>query len=244
MTPGLLISASEHRSITAVILCGGRGERLRPMTDLTPKPLIPVNGRPMLGYLIEHLLQSGLGEFLLCVGYKAEMFEAYAGQLESSTSRIRCVNSGEAGITKRLVDARPFVRDRALVCYADTLADVDVRELISVHEERKAQATITVHPYQSSFGLVSFDEAGFVSRFEEKPRLPYWVNIGFILMEPAALDRLNSERSFPEFLAELAARRELGVYRHPGKHWTANTGTELRELAARLEESIEEQEIA
>jgi glucose-1-phosphate cytidylyltransferase len=222
-----------ERSLTAVILCGGRGERLRPLTDTTPKPLLQVNGRPMLGYLLEHLIQFGIREFLLCVGYKAELFEEFA-RGAAGPGRIRCLNSGEASMTERLCEARARVVDQALICYADTLADVDIRSLLEAHETGNYEATITVYPYRSPFGTVAFDETGRVLRFEEKPQLPYWINIGFLLLEKRSLRRLRPDASLPEFLTELAARRALGVHRHLGRHWTANTETELRQLAAAL----------
>ncbi|MHB1309659.1 MAG: nucleotidyltransferase family protein, partial [Limisphaerales bacterium] len=221
-------------SLTAIILCGGRGERLRPLSDSVPKPLLPANGRPILDYLLEHLSHSGIRDFLLCVGYRAEMFEHFVSQRASGPERVRCLNSGEAGITERLCEARPLVPGRALVCYGDTLADLSIRGLMKSHRSSRADATITVYPYRSPFGIVTFDEAGVVSRFEEKPRLPYWINVGFLLLEPAALNQLRPEVPLPGFLSRLAARRKLGVHRHRGRHWTANTETELRELATDL----------
>jgi NDP-sugar pyrophosphorylase family protein len=227
-------SDAEQSDLTAVILCGGRGERLRPLSDTVSKPLLPVNGRPILDYLLEHLSQSGIREFLLCVGYKAEMFEQFLSQRAPGPERVRCLNSGDVGITERLTEARPLIRGRALVCYADTLADLDVRGLMESHRNSRTEATITVYPYRSPFGIVTFDGAGLVSRFEEKPRLPYWINIGFLLMEQEALRRLRPDVSLPDFLASLGAARNLGVHCHLGKHWTANTESELRELAAEL----------
>ncbi len=234
MTARYQFSDCEERDLTAVILCGGRGERLRPLSDNVPKPLLPVNGRPMLDYLLEHLSRSGTREFVLCVGYKAEMFERFVLQRAHRPERIRCLNAGDAGITERLSEARSLIPGQALVCYADTLADVDIPGLMESHRNSRVEATITVYPYRSPFGIVTFDERGLVSRFEEKPQLPHWINIGFVLLEPAALRRLRPDVPLPDFLAELAARRNLGVHCHRGRHWTANTETELRKLAAEL----------
>jgi NDP-sugar pyrophosphorylase family protein len=230
-------------SVTAVILSGGRGERLRPLTDTVPKPLLPVNGRPMLDYLLDHLGQSGIEEFILCVGYKAELFEQYVLAHTTGSKRIRCVDSGDSGITERLALARPLIAGRALVCYADTLADVNIVALLEAHHQSGAEATITVYPYHSPFGLVTFDDQNRVCRFDEKPALPYWINIGFLLLEPAALDQLRAEVPLPEYLAELVSRRALNAHRHRGRHWTANTETELRTLAAELSEHAEHQRI-
>jgi glucose-1-phosphate cytidylyltransferase len=234
MTASDQLPVRDERHLTAVILCGGRGERLRRLTDATPKPLLPANGRPILDYVLEHLMQSGIKEFILCTGYRADLFEQFAARRARSGMAVRCVNSGDVSIARRLAEARPLIRDRALVCYGDTLADVDVRQLLDAHQSRELEATLTVYPYRSPFGIVSIDESGLVSKFEEKPQLPYWINIGFLLLEPAALRRLDPAILLPEFLARLAGQRLLGVHRHQGRHWTANTETELRELAEEL----------
>ncbi len=220
--------------VTALILCGGRGERLRPLTDEIPKPLLPVNGRPLLAYVMQHLHDHDIRDFLLCTGYKAEMFEEFARQSPFCTWRIRCQNSGEVDIGERLRQAQDLLRTRALVCYADTLADVDLAELRRVHEGRRVEATLTVFPYHSPFGIVAVDEDGMATGFEEKPHLPYWVNIGFMLCEPIALTRLRPGTDFPTFLEGLARERRLAVHRHLGRHWTANTEQELRDLATQL----------
>jgi NDP-sugar pyrophosphorylase family protein len=230
-------------SVTAVILSGGRGERLRPLTDTVPKPLLPVNGRPLLDYLLDHLGRSGIDDMILCVGYKAELFAQFALGRTTGPKRIRCLDSGDSGITERLALARPLIAGQALVCYADTLADVNIEALLEAHHQSGAEATITVYPYHSPFGLVTFDDQNRVCRFEEKPSLPYWINIGFLLLEPAALRRLRAEVPLPEYLTELVSRRTLNVHRHLGRHWTANTETELRTLAAELRAHTEHQRI-
>lgn len=228
--------------VTALILCGGRGERLRPLTNEIPKPLLSVNGRPLLAYVMRHLHDHGIRDFLLCTGYKADMFEEFAHQSSSCTWTIRCQNTGEADIAERLRAAQQLVRGRALVCYGDTLADVDLTELSRVHKSRRVEATITVFPYRSPFGIVAADEDSMATGFEEKPQLPYWVNIGFMLCEPTALARLRPGTDFPAFLEHLARERTLAVYRHLGRHWTANTEQELRDLATQLRNPFNQQD--
>src|SRR5947209_2943463 len=83
--------------------------------------------------------------------------------------------------------ARPHVRGRALVCYGDTLANVDLAALARQHEDGDALLTLAVYPLHSPYGIVTFDAGRRVTGFREKPRLPHWINIGFMLCEPAAL---------------------------------------------------------
>ena len=239
---GLRSPSDSIIDVTALILCGGRGERLRPLTDEIPKPLLSVNGRPLLAYLMRHLHDRGIRDFLFCTGYKAEMFEEFAHQSASCAWRIRCQNAGEADIAERLRAAQQLVHGRALVCYGDTLADVDLAELRRVHETRRVEATLTVFPYRSPFGIVAADEDNMATGFEEKPQLPYWVNIGFMLCEPTAFARLRPGTDFPTFLEHLARERTLGVHRHLGRHWTANTEQELRDLATQLRNPFNQQD--
>jgi glucose-1-phosphate cytidylyltransferase len=215
--------------VTAVVLCGGKGERLRPFTDAVPKPLVTLNGIPLLEHLLRYLRASGVEKFVLCVGYKAEAIEEFAKQT-SSANEIICVDSGDAVMTDRILDARKHVPGRALVCYGDTLANVDLAELLRFHTEHNAAATLTVYPMHSPFGVVEVCETGEVGAFQEKPRLPYWINIGYLLCEPRALDQMQRGTGIPEFLSTLKDQGSLFAYTHTGRHLTVNTEKE-RQLA-------------
>jgi glucose-1-phosphate cytidylyltransferase len=192
-----------------------------------PKTLVPINGRPLLDHLMDYLATAGVANFAVCVGYKAEAVEEFLQGSGHPAWEVACVDSGDATMTDRIFDARRVIRDRALICYGDTLANVDLAALLRTHESSGALATVTVYPLQSAFGLVDFDAAGRVSRFIEKPRLPYWFNIGFILCEAKALDRIQRGSDMPEFLSGLAADGVLGCYRHDGGHVTVNTPSDV-----------------
>jgi glucose-1-phosphate cytidylyltransferase len=208
--------------LTAVLLCGGKGERMRPLTESLPKPLIPIGGRPLLEHLIRYLESSGIGRFILCVGYKAELIEEFARNLPTQ-SEIICIDSGDASMTDRILDVRRHVTGRMLVCYGDTLANIDIEGLCSRHEQSNAPATMTVYPLQVPFGIVDVGDNGEVKRFREKPQLPYWINIGFFLFEAGALDVLRRNSNIPEFLDELKSSGDLFAFRHAGRHLTVNT---------------------
>lgn len=213
--------------LTAILLCGGKGERLRPFTDTLPKALVPLGDRPLLEHLLVYLSKAGIRRFVVCVGYQAEAIERFVREKSDPSWEITCVDSGEtASITDRLCDAREHVRGRALVCYGDTLANVDLDALVRRHEEAGGLASLTVYPLHSPFGIVGFDGAGKVSEFAEKPILPYWINIGFLLCEPEALGYLERGLDVPDFLGSLAGDGRLFVHRHEGKHLTVNTEKE------------------
>lgn len=212
--------------ITSILLCGGKGERLKPWTESAPKPLVPLNGRPLLGHLIDLLCRSGVRRHILCTGYKSHMVDEFVAAEYGETPSIACVDSGDATMTERLRDAWPRVAGRALICYGDTLANVNLAALEREHSASGALATVTLCALRSPFGIVEFDGQRRVTSFREKPALPYWINIGFLLCEPGVLSYLERAADMPEFLDSLAADRKLFAYVHQGKHLTINTEKE------------------
>lgn len=215
--------------ITAVILCGGKGERLRPYTDHLPKPLLPLGTKPILLYLLEYLAQAGITRFVLCTGYRAEQIEEFAGTQCDPAWDIRCVNSGDASMTERLRDAWPFVKGTALICYGDTLANVDIARLIRRHQRSGSIATMSLYRPRSPFGVVRFGRDRKVKSFEEKPPLPHWINIGYILGETERLRPYLDSADMVEMLDRLVAGRELSAHEHTGKHLTINTEKERQQ---------------
>ena len=224
--------------LTAVLLCGGKGERLKPYTETLPKPLIPIRGEPLLLHLVRLLGSLGIARFVFCLGYKAEMIERFIAEHFPGRREFVSVNSGDASMTDRIRDARPHVPGPALVCYGDTLANIDLAALRALHQKNGALATLTIHPMRSPFGIVEFEPSGKVARFREKPQLPYWVNIGFLLCEPAALDQISPGSDMPEFLDRLADAGKLYVYRHEGGHLTVNTEKERAEAESQIAEML------
>lgn len=209
--------------LTAVLLVGGKGERLRPFTETMPKALVPLMGRPLLYHLLKALSLAGISRFVLCVGYKAEAIEQFAREEAEPSWHITLVNSGDASMTDRLLDARAHVPGPALVCYGDTLANVDLAALHHQHQASGALITLSTYPLYSPFGIVEFNDARRVSGFAEKPRLPYWINIGYMLCQPAAFDAIERGSDMPAFLSGLAEAGRLSAYTHEGKHLTVNT---------------------
>lgn len=232
--------------VTAVVLAGGRGERLMPLTESVPKPLVPLRGRPILEHLLRYLAGCGMRSFVLCTGYRAEAIAAFAASLRPEIPDILCVDSGpDASMTDRLADARGHAGSRALVCYGDTLARVDLAALLAGHVAAGRLATLTVHPLRSPFGIVDVDEAGMVAAFREKPELPYWINIGFLVCERAALDAIAPGSDMPRFLGGLGARGQLRAHFHRGAHLTVNTARERAAAEAELDTfyTLPEQEL-
>lgn len=211
----------------AIILCGGKGERLRPLTADLPKPLIPIKGRPLLGHIVEHVRKHKVQDLIAAVGYKADRIAEY---FEKDLGlKVRLVDSGDADIVKRLTACAPLITGGFLVLYGDTLSNVDIDDLIAFHRARPQKATVTVWPLRSPFGLLEVGEDGKVLSFKEKPTLDKWINIGYFYFEKEALSWMAGFEHFEDFLVDLVTKGELNAYRHKGVHITVNTINDLKE---------------
>lgn len=215
--------------ITAILLCGGKGERLRPFTESLPKALVPLSGEPLLAHLLRYLSAMGVTRSVVCVGYKSEAIKSFLSEFKMPEMKIECVDSGDVSMTDRILDATQYVPGRGLICYGDTLANVDLGKLVETHRQSGGLATLTTYPLRSPFGIVHFDQSKRISAFDEKPWLPYSINIGFMLCEPSAFGLLRRNSDMPEFLSVLAEANALYAYEHTGKHLTVNTEKERAE---------------
>jgi mannose-1-phosphate guanylyltransferase len=182
----------------AIVLVGGEGTRLRPLTNSTPKPALTLVDRPFLAYMIEWLAGHGVTEVVLACGFLPDVLrEALAGEEERAGARVRYVVEpeplGTAGAIRFAADALgDELEDRFLALNGDVLTDLDLGALLSAHGEWGAEATIGLHPVEDSaaFGLVERGEGGEVLAFLEKTgeRKPGEVNAGMYVLERSVLD--------------------------------------------------------
>ena len=157
----------------AVILAGGEGTRLRPLTLTTPKPVVPVVDRPFLRHQLDLLASAGIREVVFSVAYRPERVEAVFGDGSSLGMRIRyAVEDSPLGTGGAVRNALDLLDERTVVLNGDVLTDVDLPATIARHDAEKAEATIllTPVPNPAAYGLVETDAAGRVKRFIEKLR--------------------------------------------------------------------------
>ena len=205
---------------SVVILCGGRGTRLREHTQTIPKPLVEIGGRPILWHVIRIYAEQGFRRFILCTGHRAELIEAFVendGLPEGL--EIDCVQTGEdtptGGRIARVADQ--LHGERFCATYADGVADIDLAALLSFHDGHEALATMTVVQPELQFGVAELNGDGHVSGFTEKPRYQGWINGGFFCFEPGALDYIGPESVLErDPLEGLAADGQLRAFRHEG----------------------------
>jgi NDP-sugar pyrophosphorylase family protein len=213
----------------AILLAGGKAERLGKAAGGRPKPLVPVAGRPLAAYQVARLSAAGVGRVIVaCAAGNADAFRTALAGLGPEIVAVEEPEPLGRGGALRHASAMRREQGPVYALNGDELIDVDFGALAAKHEAEDAAATITVTPLVSAFGVVELD-GDVVAGFREAPRLPYWVSCGVYVLGPEALERLpergDHERStFPE----LTAGRRLRAYRHDGLWLTVNTPKELR----------------
>jgi glucose-1-phosphate cytidylyltransferase len=202
-----------------VILCGGRGTRLRERTESVPKALVEIGGRPILWHVIQIYAAQGFDRFLLATGYMGEaVAEFAAGERWPEGVRVEAIDTGLDTPTGGRIAALADRLGGESFCatYADGVADIDLATQIDFHREMESLATVTVVQPHLQWGVAELD-GGRVSGFAEKPRSEHWINGGFFCFEPGVLDYLDSESVLErEPLSRLAADDQLRAFRHDG----------------------------
>jgi glucose-1-phosphate cytidylyltransferase len=214
--------------IQALVLCGGKGERLRPLTKTIPKPLIHVRGKPILWYLVKHINSYKINQIIFATGYNSNKISDYLSNYFSKVDYI-ISDAGDVDILERIKYARKLINGDIIVFYGDTIADIEINKLVHHHRTHQGKATITVWPLRSQFGVLELQESNLITSFIEKPILDKWINIGYLYLEQSLLTILDRFSSFEEFLNHLVESKEIYGYKHEGIHITVNTLTELKE---------------
>ena len=214
------------KKIKAVLLCGGKGERLYPLTDEIPKPLVKIREKPIISYIIKHLEKFKIMDLIILTGYKSKKIESYIRN-DYANSNIQIINSGDVEIIKRIQDAINFIDDDFILMYGDTISNINLENLMQFHRSSEYEVTMSVWPLVSQFGIVEINEMSGVEGFREKPRLDKWINIGYFYFNRSVFDQVKDSTSFADLLENLSSQGILGAYKHEGIHITINTVKEL-----------------
>jgi len=198
--------------VKAVILAGGLGKRLRPITNAIPKPLIPICGKPIIIWQIEWLKKYGVNEFVICAGYLREKVIEALGNGSKLGVRIGYVIEdtplGTGGAVK---NAEPFLKGEEgfFVINGDILTNLNPLKLKEVMLPTVLGA-IAVTPLRSPYGIVSFDSNDYIKSFTEKPILrDFWINAGVYYFKPGVFEYLPSKGDLETTTLPLLAKRSL-----------------------------------
>jgi glucose-1-phosphate cytidylyltransferase len=222
-----------------VILAGGLGTRLTEETEVKPKPMVEIGGRPILWHIMKTYAHFGFNEFVVALGYKGEVIKRYFldyqqlnGNLAIDLSsneiqwhsrncenwKIHLIETGQDTMTGgRVKRLEPLLRNETfMLTYGDGLSNVDPNALLSFHRSQGCTVTLTAVRPPSRFGGLSF-EGNLLTGFTEKPQIGEgWINGGFMVCEPGLFDYLDGDHSSLEAdaLERLAADKRLAAHRH------------------------------
>ena len=226
-----------------IILCGGRGTRLREETEYRPKPMVEIGGRPILWHIMKLYAHYGFTEFILCLGYRGNVIKEYFlnyhamrndftvnlgsrtrlqfhGKHAEEDWNVTLADTGLETLTsERIFRVRSHVGDEAfMVTYGDGVTDLNVGQLLKYHRKKGRLATLTGVRDVSRFGVVQADVGGQVTGFKEKPQVQERINAGFCVFEPGVFEYFEGQHNMLEQgpLPALARAGQLSVYPHDG----------------------------
>lgn len=179
-------------NIPVVVMAGGKGSRLAPITNIIPKPLVPIGDKPIVEAIIEQFVKHGCDRFILSVNHKAEMIESYFGSLNPSygvefvQEQHPMGTAGSLSLLKDKIDSTFFVSN------CDILVEQDFGEVLEFHRSNKNEITVVaaLRSFNIPYGTVRSDDEGLLTAITEKPQLNYFVNSGMYLIEPHIIDEV------------------------------------------------------
>ncbi len=229
-----------------VLLAGGLGTRLSEETDVRPKPMIEIGGRPILWHIMKIYSWYGFNEFIVCLGYRGYVIKEYFSNyflhmadvtIDMSTNtvsvhhqkaepwKVTLVDTGIATMTGgRIKRIQRFIgNERFMMTYGDGVADIDIGQLITFHAKHGRAGTICSVQPAGRFGALEIGAHGEVNAFREKPKGDNsWINGGFFVFEPSVFDYIDGDATVLERepLEQMASRNELVAFKHLG-FWKA-----------------------
>ena len=242
-SPTIGMENRNFKNMKVVILAGGLGTRLSEETDLKPKPMVEIGGRPILWHIMKSYSHYGYNEFIILTGYKSHIIKDYflnyytrysditvdmannaveVHQHRNEPWKVTMLYTGQDTMTGgRLKKAQEYVGNEPfMLTYGDGVSDVDIKKLVDFHKTSGKLVTLTAIQPSGKFGAINIEESGSISSFTEKPQGDgAWINGGFFVLEPKAFDYITEgdttiwEKS-P--LEKLAQDNQLGAYKHKG----------------------------
>ena len=232
------------KTMKAVILAGGLGTRISEESHMKPKPMIEIGGRPILWHIMKIYSSHGINEFIICCGYRGYLIKEYfanyflhmsdvtfdlaGNKMEVHNQyvepwKVTLVDTGEHTQTGgRLKRIEEHLEDTFCLTYGDGVSDIDINQLIALHENEAAEITISAVQPAGRYGSLSITE-NKVNKFLEKPKGDgQWVNGGFMVCEPSILKLIKNDETIleQEPLIDLADNNRMAVYKHLG-FWAA-----------------------
>ena len=228
----------------ALILAGGMGERLRPLTDTLPKPMVPLCGKPILAHQVEWLQGAGVTDVVFLAGYRWEAVRDFFGDGRDSGVRVHYsvedTPLGRGGAIRKGLPMVPEEDRSVMVLNGDVVTHEDPGAILQRHREKMAAnsshlATIMVVPMVSPYGLVDMDASDSVVGFREKVEMDQWINAGVYVMERSIFSELPEEGDHETLtFPRLAAQGKIAAYKSRAFWRSVDSFKDLREAEERL----------
>ena len=186
-------------SVKAVILAGGLGTRLRPLTLKTPKPMLPLGKKPILEHLVDWNKKNGVKSIVLCVSYRKEKIQDYFKDGKKFGVNIEyAVSKKPLATAGQLKTAEEFIKDTFVCVYGYSIFDFSLRNMIKQHKAKKAFTTMSLYEYKTNlqYGVIHSLKSGRVTSWEEKPEIKANINMGCYVMEPGILKYIPKNKPY------------------------------------------------
>ena len=202
-----------------IILAGGFGTRLSEYTDNIPKPMVPVNNKPILCHIMEIYAKYGFKEFYIALGYKGDVIKKFFSNFKTDW-KINLIDTGVNTMTGgRIKRLRDYIgKETFMLTYGDGVSDINIKDLVNFHHEHKKMVTISAVRPPARFGSIKF-EGKKIKTFREKSQLDEsWINGGFFVLEPSFFDLISGDNTVLEKdpLDKALSLNEMMGFKHEG----------------------------
>ena len=183
----------------AVIIAGGLGTRLRPLTNNTPKPMLPIGEKPILEHLVNWTKKGGIKSVILCVSYLRESIEDYFGDGEKFGVKIEyAISKKQLATAGQLKTAEKFIDDDFVCMYGDSIFNFSLRSMIKQHSIKKPFVTMSLNEYKTTlpYGVIETSKKGKVVNWNEKPEIKANINMGCYIMNPQVFNLIPKNKPY------------------------------------------------
>ena len=183
----------------AVIIAGGLGTRLRPLTNNTPKPMLPIGEKPILEHLVNWTKKGGIKSIVLCVSYLRESIEDYFGDGEKFGVKIEyAISKKQLATAGQLKTAEKFIEDDFVCMYGDSIFNFSLKNMIKQHSIKKSFVTMSLSEYKTNlpYGVIETSKNGKVVNWKEKPEIKANVNMGCYIMNPQVFNLIPKNKPY------------------------------------------------
>ena len=221
------------KTLKAVILAGGFGTRISEESDLKPKPMIEIGGKPILWHIMKIYSHYGINDFVICCGYKGHIIKEYFEDLKSKSWNVQTIDTGLKTMTGgRLKRIENEIDDTFCMTYGDDLKAVDISKLLKFHNEQKKLVTLTAVQPPGRFGILGIKGNNVTSLSEKPPGDGNWINGGYYVLEPDIFDKIHDDSDVWETnpLQNLIQKNQVSVFKYNDVYQPMDTMNDKEKL--------------